>query len=262
MRAVRKEAAPARRRLGTEPGLGTLPAGSHGPQGGDDDESSTVDFDALHAALGDPSSGSGRPRAHTIPPAHVPTDDPDAPLVMVARDDTVPSAPPRMTTPLAPAVRQSFRPSLPTPDSLGRDHPDFSPGAAFPRRVPSMTARMPDRPMHPGRGRIPTVVLRPVGPSSRQQLLVFLSMLLLVIACGIGVVLWREPSLIGFESTPGTPAAHASAPLFAPAGGTTHVGISQAASAREVPVAIPTAAPPAKAIRPRAAAVRPADSSR
>lgn len=172
-----------------------------------EEEPAPVDFDALHAALGDPldyeempsgpalekgvtgeaddlldgleaslaagqggggkallvgeSSGrssatyaSARPR--TIPPTRAPVEDPNAPAVIVATDDTVPTAPPQMTVPLAPAqghAAPAFGGGAPhaTPPMHGHP-PAGNPGLA---KAPGAHPGMPPgsaRAGHPGSG--------------------------------------------------------------------------------------------------------------
>ncbi len=265
-----------RRRAGTEPGLGAggAPASGHAPVGtaAVEDGPEAVDFDALHAALGDPleldelppaaiegdeervgeSSGatnaayaSARPR--TIPPSYAPVEDLNAPPVIVASEDTVPSAPPNMTVPVASVAHgqrightpQSGVPfiagaAVSNPIGGGRapsgpqliGHPGSGPHTASapppfatppmnPRAAAQMTMRMPERPLVPPganainarRGKTPTLVVRPRGPSAKQKLLAFMAMLLLVTACGIAVIIWRKPRWIGLD--PAQPVAPA-----------------------------------------------------
>lgn len=307
MGAEREDTDPTASRAGTEPGLGKgAGAGSGATPAAaaptiEDDAPPPVDFDALHAALGDPldyqempsgpalergnehedagvdhdghapgaahaggaervGESSGRSsatyasaRPHTIPPTRATTEDPNAPAVIVAGDtDTVPSAPPQMTVPLAasphaqqyaaggllpggPVGPPGSNPHLgaapagphgavPAHPSSG-PHPASSPlGGGYPhtphpipvqpRGGPQMTIRMPDRPVNPRRGKTATIVVRPRGPSAKQKLLAFMAMLLLVTACGIAVIIWRKPRLLGLDSLGTTPSA---APLPAPA---------------------------------------------
>lgn len=273
MGAEREDTDPRAARPGSEPGLGHS-----------EEEPATVDFDALHAALGDPldyeempsgpalevgvtgesdelldgleaslaargnglSESSGRSsatysssRPRTIPPARLPVEDPNAPAVIVATDDTVPTAAPQMTAqmtvPLAPAQRggppfgghpgappmgmghpgshpalpnampphggmRGSHPNMPAAPSYGQTPVPFPAQA---RGVPQMTMRMPDRPLNPRRGKTATVVVRPRGPSAKQKLIAFMAMLLLVTACGIAVIIWRKPRWLGLEALTG-----------------------------------------------------------
>lgn len=153
---------------GTEPGLG--PASDPNTAATVEDElPPPVDFDALHAALGDPldlddlppaaheverappephgGDSSGRSsatyasaRPHTIPPTRAPAEDLNAPAVIVATEalDTVPSAAPKMTIPVrgAPAHPnpQHGMPIPHGPPSSG-PHP-AAPPASFPATPP------------------------------------------------------------------------------------------------------------------------------
>lgn len=285
MGAEREDTDPTAKRNGTEPGLGKASAGKPGAPSAPDDAPPPVDFDALHAALGDPldyvemgsgpalekgnpsddllddleaaeelatgpglriGESSGRSsatyasaRPHTIPPTRAPIEDPNAPAVIVATDtDTVPSAPPNMTVPLAasphaahfagvPGVAPGSNPHMPAmgsgPHGAAPAHPSSSPhpaarslGASYPytpqpipvqpRGGPQMTMRMPDRPLNARRGKTPTIVVRPRGPSTKQRLVAFMAMLLLVTACGIAVIVWRRPHWVGVELPFGAPA--------------------------------------------------------
>lgn len=200
-----------------------------------------VDFDALHAALGEGSreaapappvkmavaESQGRSsatyasaRPHAVPAAHVAAEL-SAPAVIVATDDTVPGGPPQMTAPLTTPMGVPMTHPMGPPSSgpyPAAPHVSSSPMAvASPlspntpqsfavQGVPSsrpgqvqLTMRMPERPRRP---RTPTVVVRPRGPSTAQKLAVFALMLLLVSACGIGIVMWRAPQLFGLGPKP------------------------------------------------------------
>jgi hypothetical protein len=304
MGAEREDTDPTAKRTGTEPGLGKAsgptPAAAAAPAV-EEDGLEAVDFDALHAALGDPldyqdmgsgpalekgnetddllealepagedlptgpgvrvGESSGRSsatyasaRPHTIPPTRAPLEDPNAPAVIVATDtDTVPSAPPQMTVPLAasphaakfaaggllpgaapggapasnphigaaagsgPQAAAPAHPSSgphPASPSLGVGHPNTPQAIPVqPRGGPQMTIRMPDRPVNARRGKTPTIVVRPRGPSTKQRLLAFMAMLLLVTACGIAVIIWRKPNWLNLENLGGAPSATTTAPL-------------------------------------------------
>jgi hypothetical protein len=240
MGAEREDSDSRVKRPSTEPGLGAPPSARSGetPAAAPADaDAGAVDFDALHAALGDPlalddlppvsssrgalnaerapheapaaapaapppprvksspalaeSSGrssatyaSARPR--TIPPTRAPVEDPNVPPVIVASEDTVPSAPPGgMTVPMARAQVPAGRGSdphlgapgsgphlgapgsgphlgAPGPSSSGQHAnaapaygfapPAFGDGAPLPRQprnAAQMTMRMPDRPINP-----------------------------------------------------------------------------------------------------------------
>lgn len=318
MGAEREDTDPTANRVGTEPGLGKAsgPTAAAAAVTTEEDAPPPVDFDALHAALGDPldyhdmgstpavevgtedagdlvdglepavdgaaggkavrvGESSGRSsatyasaRPHTIPPTRAPAEDPNAPAVIVAGDtDTVPSAPPQMTAPLAatphgPAYAGAPPMAAPLAGPPGSNphvgvgaaaggphgavpaHPgsgphrsaaDRTPGyphtpQAFPvqqRGMPQMTVRMPDRPINPRRGKTPTVVVRPRGPSAKQKLVAFMAMLMLVTACGIAVIIWRKPRWLGLDALGGGPSATTSAPA-APSG---PLGVSPASAA-------------------------------
>jgi hypothetical protein len=310
MGAEREDTDPTASRAGTQPGLGKAAGAVSGATPAaaaptiEDDAPPPVDFDALHAALGDPldyqdmpsgpalekgnehedsgvehdghaagaahaggaervGESSGRSsatyasaRPHTIPPTRATTEDPNAPAVIVAGDtDTVPSAPPHMTVPLAasPHAQQyaagGLLPGGPVgppgsnphlgaaaagPHGALPPHPGSGPhpaspplGGGYPRTPqpipvqprggPQMTIRMPDRPVNARRGKTATVVVRSRGPSAKQKLLAFMAMLLLVTACGIAVIIWRKPHLLGLDSLGTTPSAAPSPPAPAPA---------------------------------------------
>ena len=311
MGAEREDTDPTASRVGTEPGLGKASGAKPAAAAPavDDDAGAPVDFDALHAALGDPldyqemgsgpalekgnehendglleaieattedeaatgpgvriGESSGRSsatyasaRPHTIPPTRAPTEDPNAPAVIVAGDtDTVPSAPPQMTVPLAasphaakfaaggllpggaaagPLNAPGSNPRIGAaagsgPQGAAPAHPSSGPHAASPslgvaypatpqpipvqpRGGPQMTIRMPDRPVNARRGKTPTIVVRPRGPSTKQRLLAFMAMLVLVTACGIAVIIWRKPHWLNLDGFGGT-APTTSAPPVAP----------------------------------------------
>jgi hypothetical protein len=267
-------------------------------------EPAPVDFDALHAALGDGSreaaphapvppppapvvkvavaESQGRSsatyasaRPHAVPAAHVATDL-GAPAVIVADDDTVPGAPPQMTAPLTSPMAPPVTRSVGHPSSgpyTAAPHVSSSPMAAAsalsPPTPPSfavqglpparpgqvqLTMRMPERPRRP---RTPTVVVRPRGPSMMQKVAVFAVMLLLVSACGIGIVMWRAPQLFGLG--PKVVATQAPPPRFVPATPQTVVTVTAGAPATATISAVPAIAPSALAsgaasAKPKAAA--------
>jgi hypothetical protein len=330
MGAEREDTDPTASRAATEPGLGKGATSGATPAAAataaptqtiEDDAPPPVDFDALHAALGDPldyhdmpsgpalekahevdpgvdhdgrAQGAAHPggaerigessgrssatyasaRPHTIPPTRATTEDPNAPAVIVASEtDTVPSAPPQMTVPLAasphaqqyaaggllpgaapggpvghvgpPGSNPQFGAAVPGPHGAALAHPGSGPhhassqlGSGYPatpqpirvqpRGGPQMTIRMPDRPVNPRRGKTATVVVRPRGPSAKQKLLAFMAMLLLVTACGIAVIIWRKPRLLGLDSLGTTPSAGPSmtAPATTPTTSTLGAGTS------------------------------------
>lgn len=330
-RQDRDAGAPSSRKSGTEPGLGGVPPAAVGrapvaaSAGAEDDGPEAVDFDALHAALGDPlefeelppaamevqprvGESSGRTNAayasarpHTIPPSHSPTVDLDAPPVIVASEDTVPSAPPQMTMPVGhargpigatpqsgvpflvgPQPGGSPPPSNPAltngqppsgPQHLGHPgsgpHASAPPGAhtpqAFPvqRGAPQLTVRMPDRPINKRRGNAQTLIMRPRGPSAKQKLFAFMAMLLLVTVGGIAMVVLRK-SWLGLD-----PSAPAVATSVGPASSLPAPEVTApapgpvVASAQAMASAAGIAPPTAsvRIIRPRAATAAPPPSA-
>lgn len=150
-------------------------------------EPEVVDFDALHAALGEltPAPASAAPvsessgrlnasysstRPHAPPSTRPPRVDLQAPAVIVAQEDTVPSGPPKMTVPLG----------LPKPR-----------GATAPVPPPAVLAPPPSRP------RMPTVILRTRGPTTQQKLLVFMAMLLVFVSGGVAFLIYGRN--LGFD---------------------------------------------------------------
>jgi hypothetical protein len=331
MGAEREDTDPTASRVGTEPGLGKASVAQPAVAAPivEDEAAAPVDFDALHAALGDPldyqemgsgpalekgnehenddllepieatteeeattgpgvriGESSGRSsatyasaRPHTIPPTRAPTEDPNAPAVIVASDtDTVPSAPPQMTVPLAasphaaqftaggllpggaaagpinvpgsnprigaavgsgPHGAAPAHPSSgphPASPSLGVAYPNTpQPIPVQPRGGPQMTIRMPDRPVNARRGKTPTIVVRPRGPSTKQKLLAFMAMLVLVTACGIAVIIWRKPHWLNLDGFGGT-APTTSAPPVAPSATLGAMPSASASGATSAPV--------------------------
>jgi hypothetical protein len=247
MGVEREDTDPSPAKGGTEPGLGPKRANGAASAGAPTaDEPAPVDFDALHAALGDlpqPGSMPSKPpvsdsegrssatyasaRPHTIPPTHQPSDL-DAPPVIVAAEDTatVPSAPPKMTMPLSAAIAQAKIGSGPASDphpptsgnqAVAKPQPSypFTP-QPFPvqRGVAQPTMKMPERPRRP---KSPTVVVRPRGPSKTQKLFVFASMLMLFLAFATAVAIWRQPGWFGLEAAPPPPpppATHTAPPAI------------------------------------------------
>ena len=331
MGAEREDIDPAAKG-GTEPGIGArAPAGSATkpgippppPRRGANGSSSApmpvakaapsdpapVDFDALHAALGEGSreaalhgampappppvrlgvaESQGRSsatyasaRPHAVPVPHVAAEL-SAPAVIVAPDDTVPGVPPQMTAPLT----SPMAPPVMMPGTMGTGHPSSGPYTAAPhvssspmaaahplspstpqsfaaQGVPGrsphaqmhgqaqvqLTMRMPERPRRP---RTPTVVVRPRGPSTLQKLLVFAVMLLLVSACGIGIVMWRAPQLFGLGPRPA--ATQAPPPRIVPAPPPTFTAMATAtATVTAVPTVAPSASATASAPKPKTA---------
>ena len=187
---------------------------SDGPRVEDDGQPDVVDFDALNAALGalpPPSSSTpmaadseGRSsatyssaRPHTIPPSVVPNEDINAPAVIVASDETIPSGPPaQMTMPMSHGIPSPGpHPAAGMPPPMGSPqsppHP-FTP-QPFPQAPvamasdPQMTVPMIERPRRP---RSPTIVVRTRGPSKSQKVLVFLAMLIVFVGGGIAFLIF------------------------------------------------------------------------
>ena len=328
MGAEREDSDPKPLRLGTEPGLGkSSGANQANAVAVEDDPAAPVDFDALHAALGDPvayeelpsgpaiergsesdvdvevdapgqvgtngvseSSGqssatyaSARPR--TIPPTRAPVEDLNAPAVIVAADtDTVPTAPPKMTVPLRgpppappfPGARPpSSNPQLQAaqhpsgPHGVAHGHPSSGPHVASnpftpqpfpaPGRPAHMTMRMPDRPAMMRRAKTPTIVMRVRGPSAKQKLLAFMAMLVLVTACGIAVIVWRKPRLLGLDP-PASPTSSASS--ASGASGAWAVDPARAPSLAPTTTASATASASSPAAASAASAATPAASAK
>lgn len=78
-------------------------------------------------------------------------------------------------------------------------YPMTLPGAFTPVRGAHKTVRMAQRPHRP---KAATIVVRPRGPSTFQKLAAFVGMLLLVIAFGMAVIVWRKPVWLGFAAVP------------------------------------------------------------
>jgi len=270
MGAEREDTDP-QKKAGTEPGLGpgtgqkaSSGAAKSAPKAAEDP--APVDFDALHAALGDPldleelpeaaedgadsarrvGESQGRSsatyssaRPHTIPPTRAPNEDLNAPAVIVASDDTVPTAPPNMTVPLAagagPRLPAGAPPgSGPHPAAPPSSGPHLAAGypqtpQSFPvQRQAQLTMRMAERPNR--RPKSPTIVVRQRGPSTRQKFLAFAAMLVVVTSFGIAVVFWQKPEWIGLDTKP--------AP--APSGATSGATASLATAATPPGTATPT----------------------
>lgn len=278
---------------GTEPGLG--PGSDPNTAATVEDElPPPVDFDALHAALGDPldlddlppaaheiergpeprvGDSSGRSsatyasaRPHTIPPTRAPSEDLNAPAVIVASEalDTVPTAAPKMTMPVrgAPPHPGAVPPVgalIPNraPPSSG-PHP-AAPNANFPatppqgfapqRHVAQMTVRMPERPIN-RRPKTPTVVVRARGPSPRQKLLAFATVLILSTAAGIVIVILQKPEWVGLEANAKPTPSASTVPSVVPPPPASTTPPATSASAAPPPATSTTASvkktPPAK----------------
>ncbi|MBX3205802.1 MAG: hypothetical protein KF764_12085 [Labilithrix sp.] len=240
----------------------------------DDDASApdVVDFDALHAALGElpppptsssPTAGESQGRSsatyasarpHSIPPTRAPDpSDLNAPAVIVQTDDTVPSGPPQqMTVPMGgapPFVRGAS--SGPHPAALAGPHPaagirppspshPFHPQAFSADATPQppenvqLTMQMPGRPRRP---RTPTIVVRTRGPTKQQKLLVFMAMLLVFVAGGIAFLVYGKQLGLNID-------VHPPAPARAP---TVTATVAPPATQPPMAATVVTAAPPATA---------------
>ncbi len=203
-----------------------------------------VDFDALHAALGDlpppPTSSSpmlsesqGRANAtyasarpHAIPSTRPPAVL-NAPAVIVAPEDTLPAS---------QAVPPSSRKTAPLAGGPGRPARASSPPVAS-GQLPSLTVPTPHR------VKMPTVVVRVRrGPTKQQKLLVFMAMLLVFVSGGLAFLVYGKE--LGFDVDAGRPASR-------PPGVTT---VSQPPPAVAAPVETATASA-APSIAPSASAV-------
>jgi hypothetical protein len=213
----------------------------------DDGGADVVDFNALHAALGDlpPPPTSSTPnvssvatsdgknnatyasaRPHTIPPTRAPVTDLHAPSIVVADDFTGPaptSVPNMALTPGAPGAQMTMPMGGPgmgvgavssgTIPVAPLNRP-ASPSHHFDPRYPAQdnvqpTMHMPGRPIPPipRQARNPTMVVRTRGPSGKKKALVFIAMLLLVVGVGIGVIIVVHPAGLTIETLLGKPAA-------------------------------------------------------
>jgi hypothetical protein len=332
MGAEREDTDPSPKRTGTEPGLGkssmtkAVAAPPPAPVSVpviEEEAPPPVDFDALHAALGDPidyeelepephgaspapnappvpkppptptprgsakvvpsGDSSGRSsatyasaRPHTIPPTRNPTEDLNAPAVIVASDDTVPSAPPKMTVPMSPPPHMAPYGGVPQsgsnpqlappghhPSSGSLPHASAVPAHArtpqpfVPQRPGQMTVRMPDRPMNPRRAKTPTIVVRARGPSTKQKLIAFMAAFLVVTSFGIaGVLIFSakqpRPDGASMSSASAAPAASstASGAMPAPSGANTPV-LALPSTAVVAPAVSASAPPVASAAKPK-----------
>jgi hypothetical protein len=160
-----------------------VPEGEEPSSKADEGAADVVDFDALHAALGElpPPPTSSRPmlsesqgrmnatyasvRPHKIPSTRPPSVGLNVPRVIVAPEDLIPPVPPqKKTMPLAGA------PPLPK------------------RQL--VTEPLPLPPARDPMNRPQTVILRVRGPSNAQKLLVFVAMLLVFVGGGIAFLIY------------------------------------------------------------------------
>lgn len=276
----------------TDPTGKGRPEGSSAEASREADGPAPVDFDALHAALGSmpppevssspdlpqprgltlekaPSESMGRSSAtyasaspHAVPKAHVASEAPDIPAVIVHTEDTVPAAPPKMTVPMAPPPAHS---SGPHPAAVQAASYPFTPPPFPVQAIPNnhQTIRMPERPR---RARVPTIVVRPRGPSTRQKLAAFIVMFLLFTAGGVALLVVLRPNLLGLDKSFGvlaTPSASAPAAASPPAATATAIGTSTAtATASTAPMAttapaMSSAPAPAVSVKPKPKPVAP-----
>lgn len=196
--------------------------------GGSPSTPEVVDFNALHAALGElppPSSPSnpsmsvaeslGRSsatyassRPHAIPQTRPPAADERAePAVIVQHDDPEDTIPIQMSTvPLAQAYpgpnANAGHPQMPNASTT---HP-FAPmtGPPFPvQAVPQAPVEAPPQaiplPPPPRRPRTPTIVVRTRGPTRQQKLIVFIAMLVVFVAGGIAFLVYYRPHGINID---------------------------------------------------------------
>ncbi|MBN9165538.1 MAG: hypothetical protein J0I07_31585 [Myxococcales bacterium] len=242
-----------------------------------------VDFDALHAALGElppaPTSSSptvgesqGRSsatyssaRPHTIPPTRAPAlEGLNQPAVIVQTDDTVPTGPPqKMTIPMGKgAAFHGPSSSGPHPAAQMRSpspaHPmSPQPFVADAVRPPmpenvnaKLTVQMPARPRRP---RTPTIVVRTRGPTKQQKLVVFVAMLLVFVGGGIAFLVYGKH--IGLDLGVHAPTAPART-----TGMTIATAVPPPAPSPTIPAAAPTpvvAATVITSVAPSAAAPQP-----
>lgn len=235
-----------------------------------------VDFDALNAALGAlprpatasspmigeslgrPTATYSSPRPHSIPASHAPTDDPDAPAVIIQADDTIQTGPPaQMTIPMgrassppraaAEAVGSAPPPALPNP------WPAPARGGPTPADA-KLTMPMPGRPR---RQRALTVVVRPRGPTKSQKVLVFIAMLIVFVGGGIAFLLVYRPRGLNIEGLQvGVQAAQSPAPALAePSSNAASlpIGASAPAAGTASPSSPPGAANPTENMSPPSA---------
>ena len=135
-------------------------------------------------------------KPHALPKAREVNEDPSTPAVIVHDNDTVPSAPPKMTV-KQDAPRPPSGPYVAAAASVPSSQP--IPLAAMPAYLASLpktndTMRMQERPR---RGRTPTIVVRARGPSRGQKLFAFMAMLVLFTAGGILAIMYLRPQWLG-----------------------------------------------------------------
>lgn len=213
---------------------------------GDARPADVVDFDALHAALGDlppppPSStpilsesqgranatyASARPRP--VPSTRPPAVDLDAPAVIVAPEDTAPLGLQRKTAPLGGVAR-------PRASNAPPAHAGVS-SVPTPDRVP-----------------MPTVVVRVRrGPTRQQKLLVFMAMLLVFVSGGLAFLIYGKE--LGVDLAPEPPRAPVSvtgATAVAPAPTETAAApITTPSAVVEAPAPTASAPSPSASARP------------
>ncbi|MBX3228141.1 MAG: hypothetical protein KIT84_27050 [Labilithrix sp.] len=216
----------------------------------EEEKADVVDFDALHAALGDipPPPTSSTPalaeatsggknnaqyssaRPHTIPPTRAPAVDMNAPSIVIA-DDVPPTSQPnmpaaaaaaQMTIPMGSPILSGVGAVSPGPMPVAVRAPSAShPGFDGPRHPANdavqQTMHMPGRPIAPPRRpRSPTMVVHARGPSRAKKMLVFFAMLLFVVGVGVAVLAFVRPGGIGIEGFGKKPAPTFSPPTTTP----------------------------------------------
>lgn len=249
------------------------------PQGGPAADG-VVDFDALHAALGDlPPPAPSQPqlptsdgrssatyassRPHVIPAARQPqTEELNAPAVIVAPEVVAPERPAHHASDPALRPPHAGNPLAPsTPTSPFTPHAGFAPAAVPPQAPPDpihRTMRMPDAPMRVRMPRAPTMVVpRRRGPTRTQKLVVFLSMLLVFVAGGVVVLAYYQPDIFGPHAprpqaaTPTTPVAVPTPVPMPTVSVAVPVATLSAAPTTTPPPPVATSAPPAKKVAPK-----------
>ncbi len=198
---------------------------------------------AVAESQGRSSATYASAQPHVIPQTRAPKDLGDVPAVIVA-EDTVPGPPPKMTVPMGAPVQ------------VGSGPHQAADMAHSPGPMPVMQkATVPLAAVVPRGGVVrtarrhqPTVVVRRKTPSSRQKLIVFAVMLVLVTACGVVAILWHADALFGAAKSAAPPAVPTvSAPVPAPAPDPP-LNPALTATASAPPTAAPP--PPKKGARP------------
>ncbi len=228
---------------------------------GRDDTEPGVAKGATERGLG-PPPGSDRMPAVKGSPVVVPPPPPEAPVI-----DTVPTAPPKMTLKMpaslanahatggspSPGPQRAAVPYTPTPPRAFPVTPQpFSPHAAPANTSPLNAPPVPGAPptgagvaaAAPRRAAAPTIIVRRYGPSTGQKLAAFIAMLVLVTACGIAVIVLRQPQWLGLEK-PASPTAQVPAATSPPPAVAAGEATPGPASAAPAPALATVAAPKA-----------------